>query len=327
MNRSVIEPTIDGIPGKAKLGVLAGARSLLGAPRPNRFPLRLTRVRAKIAGDCCRTEIEQVFENRCDRAMEVVYIFPVPEDGAVVSMELVAGTTVVKATCRKRAEAEREYQRAHGAGQKAALLTAERDNVHTIRVTNVPAGTSVRVRTVVIQTLQEVDGLREWRFPTVVAPRYTPGEPIGHAGDGHEPDTDAVLDASRISPPLRLAGGSSLDLEVGIAGAVGRVESSLHAVQVEMGDGSGVRVSPTGDAGQGLCAAVWISRGGAVLCPGRQRWGVRRRGPDAAAQRGDAAATGAGSDHADRRVGVDAGCETGGGEAGAGIGGARVDAG
>jgi Ca-activated chloride channel family protein len=41
-------------------------------------------------------------------------------------------------------------------------------------------------------------------FPMVVGPRYIPGtQPVGHAGTGWASDTDAVSDASRITPAVR----------------------------------------------------------------------------------------------------------------------------
>jgi Ca-activated chloride channel family protein len=119
--------------------------------------------------------------------------------------------------------------------------------VHTIRVTNIPPGTSVRVRLVIIDRLQEADGAFLWRFPTVIAPRYLPGsEEMGHDGSGVLPDTDRVPDASRLQPPLRLAGGVTLDLDAEIAGPLASLESSLHAVRAALGDM--VHVAPSGRA-------------------------------------------------------------------------------
>jgi Ca-activated chloride channel family protein len=208
------------------------------------FPLREVRVRATIAGNCCRTIVEQVFDNPYEQALEAVHIFPLPPDAAVTKVELHAGETLVRAECREREEAERAFDEARLSGRRAALLIAERSDVHTLRVTNIPPATAVRVRLVLVQRLEESDGAFNWRFPTVVAPRYLPGSPIHHEGAGVFPDTDAAPDASRLQPPLRLAGGTKLDLEVEIAGPLASIESSLHAVRTSLGDL--VRVAPSG---------------------------------------------------------------------------------
>ena len=65
------------------------------------------------------------------------------------------------------------------------------------------------------------DGEATFRFPLVVAPRYIPGVPLPgpSVGDGTAVDTNAVPDASRISPPVLLPGFRNpvrLSLEVEI---------------------------------------------------------------------------------------------------------------
>ncbi|MFN7145260.1 MAG: VIT domain-containing protein, partial [Myxococcota bacterium] len=215
--------------------------------RERALPLKDVRVRARIAGDCCRTEIDQRYQNPYETALEAVHILPLPHDGAVVHMELRAGDVVVRADCRERKEAEATFAQAREAGHRAALLTAERADVHTLRVTNLPPGTEVTVRIVVVERLDTVDGQTRWRFPTTLAPRYLPGNATGHAGPGVLPDTDQAPDASRLSPPILLSGGARLDLEVVVRGAVRTVESSLHVAKVTVEDG-GVRVAPKGGA-------------------------------------------------------------------------------
>ena len=99
----------------------------------------------------------------------------------------------------------------------------------------------------VLGALEVVDGRVQYRFPTTIAPRYTPGDALGHIGPGVSPDTDIVMDASRLTPPLRLEGGTLLDLEVVVRGTVRRVSSSLHAVSMTLDDGA-LRVAPSQQA-------------------------------------------------------------------------------
>jgi Ca-activated chloride channel family protein len=225
---------------------LGGLLGLLGQ-REVAFPLSELRVRASLAGNCCRTIVEQVFQNPYAEGLEAVHIFPLPPDGAVTELELRAGDVIVRGECRERQAAEQAFDQARRDGRRAALLTAERADVHTVRVTNIPPGTSVRVRLVIVERLEEADGAFLWRFPTVIAPRYLPGaSETGHAGPGVLPDTDRVPDASRLQPPLRLSGGVRFDLEAEIAGPLASLESSLHAVRATLGET--VRVAPSGRA-------------------------------------------------------------------------------
>ena len=210
------------------------------------FPLRSVRVRTQILGTFARTVVEERFGNPLQGPMEAVHTFPLPEDGAVVEMELRCGETIVRAECRERAEAEAHFENARRSGHRAALLTQERPDIHTLCVTNLPPGEEVTVRIVVVEQLESEDGFVRFRFPTTVAPRYNPGNPVGHDGHGSSPDTDRVPDASRISPPIRLEGGTTLDVEVTFDRVPARLSSSLHALRMEF-DG-GLRVAPNGTA-------------------------------------------------------------------------------
>ncbi|MDF1665234.1 MAG: VIT domain-containing protein [Planctomycetota bacterium] len=208
------------------------------------FPLQEVKVRVSIAGNCCRAVIDQRFKNPLKVGMEAVHIFPLPEDGAVNEVELRCGDIIVKAECKEKEEAQEEFNQARQQGHRAALLTQERDDVHTLNVTNIPPGEEVTVRIVVVEKLEIIDGEYRFRFPTTIAPRYLPGNPISHEGPGANPDTDRVTDASRLQPPLRLEGGTKLDLEVELAAPVHNLSSSLHAVRMGI-DGGGIKVAPS----------------------------------------------------------------------------------
>lgn len=239
---TAILPTLPGIPDSRGLG------GLLALARRDevRFPLRSVRVRTTITGTVARTVVEQHFANPLDQPMEAIHIFPLPEDGAVIEMELRCGETVVRAECRERQDAEDRFASARTAGHRAALLTQERADVHTLRVTNLPPREDVRVRLVIVEQLEAEDGLLRFRFPTTLAPRYMPGRPQRHAGPGTHPDTDHVPDASRLSPPLRLRGGTLLDIEVRFDRPPAKLASSLHALQLSFD--AGLVVAPNGSA-------------------------------------------------------------------------------
>src|SRR5262249_15194906 len=96
------------------------------------------------------------------------------------------------------------------------------------------------------------DGEATFRFPLVVAPRYIPGMalPGPSVGDGTAPDTDAVPDASRITPSVLLPGypnpvqlSLSLDVRAG-ALPLSDFRSSLHAVVEEQPDVRRIRLQP-----------------------------------------------------------------------------------
>ena len=212
----------------------------LGALRTERgnLPLDQLDVRADITGLTSRVELTQGFTNPFDVPLEATYVFPLPDRAAVTAMRMTADGRVVEAELRERAAAREAYDRAVAAGQRASIAEEERPDVFTMRVGNIVPGERVSVTLVMVSPLPYADGAATFRFPLVVAPRYIPGTPLpGPAvGSGYADDTDAVPDASRITPPVLLPGFPNpvrLTVDVGIDPAgleLSEVRSSLHTM-------------------------------------------------------------------------------------------------
>ena len=212
----------------------------LGTLRTDRGNLPLDRldVRAKITGLTSRTVITTEFVNAHDTALEATYVFPLPDRAAVTGMTMTADGRTVEAELQERGSARETYDRAIAAGQRASIAEEERPDVFTMRVGNILPGERVAVELRLVGPLPYEDGAATFRFPLVVAPRYVPGTPLPGrpVGSGQLPDTDAVPDASRISPPVLLPGFPnplrlSVDVDIDPAGLeLGEVRSSLHTV-------------------------------------------------------------------------------------------------
>jgi Ca-activated chloride channel family protein len=194
------------------------------------FPLRKVTVRAEIVGDSARSVVEHVYSNGCNDPLDVTHIMPLPASGAVAAFEIRTGGRVVRGVCKESRAAVQEFDAARERGQTAAVLEEARKDVHILRLANVPPRCDVTVTITVAERLRSDAGRFEWRFPTTIAPKYLPGEPIGHSGDGVLPDTDRAPDASRLQPPLRLADGTELELELRIAGDVTEMAGSVPLV-------------------------------------------------------------------------------------------------
>ncbi|HET6479310.1 MAG TPA: VIT domain-containing protein [Actinoplanes sp.] len=211
-----------------------------GMLRTDRGALPLDRldVRARISGLVARTILLTEFVNVHDAALEATYIFPLPDRAAVTSMTMTCDNRTIMAELQERGQAREAYDRAVAAGQRASIAEEERPDVFTMRVGNVLPGERVVIELSLVGPLPFEDGEATFRFPLVVAPRYIPGNPLpGPAvGDGWTPDTDAVPDASRITPPVLLPGFPNplrlgISVEIDPAGLeLGEVRSSLHTV-------------------------------------------------------------------------------------------------
>ena len=186
------------------------------------LPLAAVDVHARIDGLIAEVVLTQSFVNAHSEPLEATYIFPLPDRAAVTDFHMTIGDRVIEAVLKERGEARREYDEAITTGHRAAVAEEERPGVFTLRVGNLMPGDVATVVLTMAGALPYRDGDVTFRFPLVVAPRYTTGTPLpdDQTGAGVAEDTDAVPDASRVTPP-RLESGDDLiaqRLEPGVRG-------------------------------------------------------------------------------------------------------------
>src|SRR5215831_13231902 len=223
----------------------AGFGSL--ATEKGHLPLKAMDVHGHIDGLLAEVTVSQTFANTHAEPLEATYIFPLPDRAAVTRFHMEVAGRVVEGVLKERGAARREYDQAIASGQRAAITVEDRPGVFTLSVGNLMPGESAAVRLTLAGPLPYSDGEATFRFPLVVAPRYIPGKPLPgpSVGDGTALDTDAVPDASRITPPVLLPGYPNpvqLALTVDVrAGALPLRDfrSSLHAIVEE--EQTGVR--------------------------------------------------------------------------------------
>ncbi|MCE7011244.1 VWA domain-containing protein [Kibdelosporangium philippinense] len=217
------------------------------------LPLELIDVHAAITGLATSIEVTQGFHNPYDEPLEATYIFPLPPRAAVTALRMEADGRVIEGVLKERGAARESYDQAIAAGQRASIAEEERPGVFTMRVGNIMPGERVSVDLTLASQLSYEDNEATFRFPLVVAPRYIPGAPLAgdQVGDGVARDTDAVPDASRISPPVLLPGFPNpvqlsvvVDIDPGSLPLQG-ISSSLHALATsDAPSGTQVRLDP-----------------------------------------------------------------------------------
>ena len=229
-----------------------GDEAGLGVLRTERGNLPLYRLdlRTDITGLSSSVRLTQGFRNTFDVPLEATYIFPLPDRAAVTALTMTVAGRVVRAELQERAAARQAYDAAIAAGQRAGIAEEERPDVFTLRVGNILPGEEAVIELTLAGPLPLVDGQAEFRFPLVVAPRYIPGAALDgpSVGSGWAPDTDAVPDASRITPPTLLPGfpnpvDLSIEARINPAGLeLSGIASSLHAVAAD--DEGVLRIQP-----------------------------------------------------------------------------------
>jgi hypothetical protein len=218
-----------------------------------RLPLKALSVDAHVVGLTATSSIRQRFVNNGTTTIEATYMFPLPPRAGVTDfVAMLAGRKVV-GIIKERSQARISYEEALAAGQRAAIVEEDRPDVFTVRVGNLGPGEDAVVELVLTGPLEVQDGEATFRFPLVVAPRYTTGSTLSgdQTGSGVQLDSAAVPDASRVTPP-RLEPADDrpqLDITVSVedAGlALSDLCTSLHASVIEESvDGKTVvRVQP-----------------------------------------------------------------------------------
>src|SRR6185503_1189011 len=129
-------------------------------------------IRCEAFAGIARVVLEQRFVNRFQEPLEVTYQVPLPADGAVAGYELSIGEHRITGEIERRQKARERFEEAILEGKTAGLVDEERSTLFTQRIGNVPPETEVIARLTVDQPLVWTEGGWEWRFPTVVAPRY-----------------------------------------------------------------------------------------------------------------------------------------------------------
>ncbi|MCP3136804.1 VIT domain-containing protein [Pyxidicoccus xibeiensis] len=170
------------------------------------LPLTAVALRAEAQGGIARVTLTQQFQNPYAEPLQVSYQVPMPADGAVAGYAFRIGERRIVGEVDKVQAARERFDQALVSGRTAALLTQERTSLFTQELGNVPPGQPLTVELTVDQRLRWLsEGMWEWRFPTVVAPRYLGAE-------GHTPDADRIC-VDVASGPTGL--GVTFELSIG----------------------------------------------------------------------------------------------------------------
>uniref|UniRef100_A0A3P8P763 von Willebrand factor A domain containing 5A n=1 Tax=Astatotilapia calliptera TaxID=8154 RepID=A0A3P8P763_ASTCA len=124
------------------------------------------------------------YENKEDKPLEAVFVFPLPGDAAVCHFSAQIGQTQIVAEVKEKQKAREEYDDALSSGQQAFLLeeSDQSPDIFSLSVGSLPPGESASIRLEYVTELavQADDGLR-FCLPAVLNPRY---QPQGSEGAG-----------------------------------------------------------------------------------------------------------------------------------------------
>ncbi len=137
------------------------------------LPLMSTNIKATISGVIANVEIEQVYQNAGDSALDATYVFPMSTNAAVYSMQMVVDERVINAVIKRRAEAQQIFDSANAHGQTASLLEEHRPNVFQMSLANINPGNKLIVRMTYSELIEPEKGVYQFVLPSIVGPRYS----------------------------------------------------------------------------------------------------------------------------------------------------------
>jgi Ca-activated chloride channel homolog len=222
----------------------SGALLLKDGERYVEAPQLGTDVDLTVSGSTARARVSQIFRNPSQSWLEAVYIYPLPDGGAVDTLKMIVGDRIIVGDVKDRSAAKIVYEEAKANGQKAALLEQERPNIFTNSVANIGPGETVVVQIEYQEPVRQTGNEFSLRIPLVVAPRYNPAPVVQTVdfdarGRGWGTVSDPVPDRERIEPPVldprvdAPVNPVAIRIKLQAGFPLGEVKSEYHAVKME----------------------------------------------------------------------------------------------
>ncbi len=205
------------------------------------LPLRHTSVDARINAYVAAVTVAQQYVNPYAEKIEVVYVFPLPQDAAVSEFLMKVGNRTIRGIIRERQEAEQIYREARDAGYTASLLTQERPNVFTQKVANIEPQKEIDIELTYFNTLPYRDGAYVFTFPSVVGPRFNPpdaNDGVGAAAMGAGGQSGQPAEVQYLAPHQESSHEVLMTIALDAGVSIESVESPTHRIRVtEEGEG------------------------------------------------------------------------------------------
>ncbi|XP_049914742.1 von Willebrand factor A domain-containing protein 5A-like isoform X7 [Epinephelus moara] len=140
-------------------------------------PLKSIEVEVEVRDHVATVVSTLNYENKEDKPIEAVFVFPLPGDAAVCHFSAKIGQKEIVAEVKEKQKAREEYDDALSSGQQAFLLeeSEQSPDIFSLSVGSLPPGESASIRLEYVTELavQADEGLR-FCLPAVLNPRYQP---------------------------------------------------------------------------------------------------------------------------------------------------------
>ncbi|XP_031150803.1 von Willebrand factor A domain-containing protein 5A-like [Sander lucioperca] len=140
-------------------------------------PLKSVEVKLEVRANVATVVSTLNYENKEDKPLEAVFVFPLPGDAAVCHFSAKIGQTEIVAEVKEKQKAREEYDDTLSSGQQVFLLeeSDQSPDIFSLSVGSLRPGESASIRLEYVTELavQADEGLR-FCLPAVLNPRYQP---------------------------------------------------------------------------------------------------------------------------------------------------------
>ncbi len=199
-------------------------------------PLQSIEISGEVTGLFGEFRLTQKYRNNTSRNLEVVYTFPLPDRAAVTGFAARTGSLQARGEVKSKEEAFALYDDSLLKGDSAFIIEQYRPNVFQVSLGQLGPEEEAEVEISYLQEFRRCESELRITIPTVVAPRYIPGQGQGKKhGTGTRPPTDRVPDADFITPPVGDAGYAiSMELLIRPFAETTEIVSPSHAIRAEL---------------------------------------------------------------------------------------------
>ncbi len=192
------------------------------------LPLEKTSVNAHITGLISTVTVIQSFINPFDYPIELEYLFPLPENAALVDFSIQIGTRMIHAELKELEQAQEAFAHARQEGRQAAKLEQRRPNLFAIQLANVLPTHAIQVSISYEDRLTINADELEFVFPMGLTPKYH---------NGLQPDEFKGVD-SPVANPVEKIGLVEVEVTAMLGHKIGEPSSPSHQLSIErLGDG------------------------------------------------------------------------------------------
>ncbi|MBU1105284.1 MAG: VWA domain-containing protein [Candidatus Riflebacteria bacterium] len=185
--------------------------------------LKAVAVKGELTGLTCHWQIVQKFVNAEKKAIEALYVFPLPADATLSGLKIVTGDKTIVTRPEERDKAFEEYDEAISAGNGAFMLDQERRDIFALNLGNLLPGQEVEVQISMFQLLQAHATGARVAFPVALVPKYFPND-----------KTADITEWERVQPgyATEVPYGFSYSLKIVQNSPIKSVESPGHPIRV-----------------------------------------------------------------------------------------------